>query len=158
MTAKGRYSLYALYHGARAVKWRGVEAPDVIPESHRDILEKEAFAHLSTLMPDGSPQVTPVWVDHDGGGAVLLNTARGRRKERNIRRDPRVGVSVLDPDDPYRYVSVRGEAELSEEGAVEHINALARKYMGVDEYPHLDEETGARVVVRVPAEHVVTSG
>ena len=158
MTPKGPYSLYALYHAVRRVKWPRTEPADVIPESHRDILDKESFAHLATRMPDGSPHVTPVWVDHDGGEAVLLNTARGRRKERNIRDDPRVGVSVLDPDDPYRYVSVRGEAELTEEGAVEHINELARKYMGVDEYPNHDEESGARVIVRVPAEHVLTSG
>ncbi|QLG26205.1 PPOX class F420-dependent oxidoreductase [Halorarum halophilum] len=129
----------------------------MIPESHRDILEKESFGHVSTLMPDGSPQVTPVWVDHDDGEAVLINTARGRRKERNMQRDPRVGISVVDPDDPYRFVSVRGEAELTEEGAVDHINALARKYMGVDEYPNLDEESGARVIVRIPADHVATN-
>ena len=134
------------------------ERGGVIPDSHRDVLEKESFAHLATHMPDGTPHVTPVWVDHDGGEAVLVNTARGRRKERNVRRNPSVGVSVLDPDDPYRYVSVRGEAELTGEGAVDHIDALARKYMGVDEYPHLDEESGARVIVRVPADRVVTSG
>ncbi|QLG63258.1 PPOX class F420-dependent oxidoreductase [Halorarum salinum] len=130
----------------------------MIPESHRDVLEKESFGHVATLLPDGSPHNTPVWVDHDEGEAVLFNTARGRRKERNMRRNPIVCVSVTDPDDPYRYVSVRGEAELTEEGAVEHINELARKYMDVDEYPYLDEEGGARVLVRIPAEHVVTSG
>lgn len=130
----------------------------MIPESHRDIFEKESYAHISTIMPDGTPQSTPVWVDHDDGEAILINTARNRRKEKNIRRNPKVGVSVLDPDDPYRYVSVRSEAELIDEGAVEHINKLAQQYMGVDEYPHLGEESGARVIVRIPAENVVTSG
>ncbi|WP_313691196.1 PPOX class F420-dependent oxidoreductase [Halorarum halobium] len=130
----------------------------MIPESHRDVFEKESFAHLSTVMPDGTPQSTPVWVDHDGGEAVLLNTARGRQKTRNIERNPKVGVSVLDPDDPYRYVSVRGEAELIDEGADDHIDELARAYFDVDEYPHHGEESGARVIVRVPAENVVTSG
>jgi PPOX class probable F420-dependent enzyme len=130
----------------------------VIPESHVDILAGESYAHLSTVMPDGTPQVTPVWVDHDGREAILLNTARGRQKERNIRANPKVGVSVLDPDDPYRYVSVRGEAELIEEGADDHIDELARQYMGVDEYPHHGEESGPRVIVRVPAESVATSG
>ncbi|WP_224332522.1 PPOX class F420-dependent oxidoreductase [Haloprofundus halobius] len=130
----------------------------MIPASHVDILEKESFAHIATVLPDGTPQVTPVWVDHDGREAVLINTARGRRKERNLRQEPNVSVSVLDPEDPYRYVSIRGEATLTEEGAVDHINKLAKQYMGVDEYPHLGDESGPRVIVRIPADHVVTSG
>ena len=130
----------------------------MIPESHVDILEAESFAHVSTIMPDGTPQSTPVWVDHDDREAVLINTARGRRKEKNIRRNPKVSVSVCDPADPYRYVAVRGEAELVEEGAKAHIDELARRYMDVDEYPHHGEESGSRVIVRIPAENVVTSG
>lgn len=130
----------------------------MIPESHVGIFESEAFAHLSTVMPDGTPQVTPVWVDHEDGEYVLVNTARGRRKERNIRRNPKVGLSVTDPDDPYRYVSVMGEAKLTEEGAVEHIDKLARRYFDVEEYPHHGEESGPRVLVRIPTEKIVTSG
>ncbi|MEZ3143273.1 PPOX class F420-dependent oxidoreductase [Halobaculum sp. MBLA0143] len=130
----------------------------MIPESHVDILQAESYAHLATVMPDGTPQVTPVWVDHDGREAVLCNTARGRQKTRNVEANPKVGVSVLDPDDPYRYVSVRGEAELIDEGADDHIDELARQYMGVEEYPHHGEESGARVIVRIPADRVATSG
>lgn len=130
----------------------------VIPESHVDIFESEAFGHLATRMPDGTPQVTPVWVDHEEREYVLVNTARTRQKERNLRRDPRAGLSVTDPEDPYRYVSVRGEAELTEAGADAHIDALARRYMDVEEYPHHGEEAGPRVVVRIPTDHVVTSG
>jgi PPOX class probable F420-dependent enzyme len=130
----------------------------VIPETHLDILEKRSFAHVATLMPDGTPHVTPVWVDHVDGEYVRFNTARGRRKERNIANDPRVGVSVIDPEDPYRFVSVRGEATMTEEGAVDHINELAAAYMGVDEYPNLDDEEGPRVIVHVSADHVATSG
>jgi PPOX class probable F420-dependent enzyme len=130
----------------------------VIPTSHVDILEKTSFAHLATVMPDGTPQVTPVWVSHENREYVLVNTARGRQKEKNIRANPKVGVSVLDPDDPYRYISVRGEATLTEDGAVEHINALTQKYMGKSEYPHLGDESGPRVIVRIPTDHVVTSG
>ncbi len=130
----------------------------MIPESHRDIFERESFAHFATVMPDGTPQVTPVWVDHEDGEFVRVNTARGRQKEKNIKRTPKVGVSVLDPDDPYRYVSVRGRAELTEEGAVEHINKLARQYMDVDEYPHLGEESGPRVICRISTDRVVTNG
>ncbi|MFC4360081.1 PPOX class F420-dependent oxidoreductase [Halobium salinum] len=130
----------------------------MIPESHADILESESFGHLSTLMPDGSPQVTPVWVDHDDREAVLVNTARGRQKEQNIERDPRVGISVCDPANPYRYVAVRGEATLTEEGAVDHIDRLTRRYMDREQYPHHGEESGPRVIVRIEAEHVTTSG
>ncbi len=130
----------------------------MIPESHVDILEAESYAQIATVMPDGTPHVTPVWVDHEDREYVLVNTARGRRKEKNIRANPKVGVSVLDPEDPYRYVSVRGTATLTEEGAVEHIDRLAQQYMGVEEYPHHGEESGARVIVRIPAENVITSG
>ncbi|KPN29600.1 PPOX class probable F420-dependent enzyme [Halolamina pelagica] len=80
----------------------------MIPESHVDIFESESFAHLATIMPNGMPHVTPVWVDHEDREYVLVNTARGRRKEKNVRREPMVGLSVYDPDDPYRYVSVQG--------------------------------------------------
>jgi len=129
-----------------------------IPESYRPILEKKSFAHLATLGPDGRPHNTPLWVDHEGGEYVLLNTLRGRRKERNLRRDPDVAVSVLDPDNPYRYLSVRGRATLTEEGAAEHIDELARQYLDVEEYPHHDQEDAPRVVVRIPADHVVVRG
>ncbi len=78
-----------------------------IPESHLDLFKKKAFAHLATLMPKGQPQVTPVWVDYDGRH-VLVNTAEGRQKDKNLQRDGRVALSILDPDNPYRYLEVRG--------------------------------------------------
>lgn len=130
----------------------------MIPASHVDIFESRSFGQLATVMPDGTPHVTPVWVGHDEGEYVLVNTARGRRKEKNIRQNPKVGISVLDPDDPYRYVSVRGTATLTEEGAVDHINELTKRYMGKDEYPHLGDESGPRVIVRISTDHVATSG
>ncbi len=129
-----------------------------IPASHQDLFERESFAHFATLMPDGTPQVTPVWIDSDDGD-VLVNTARGRRKERNVEADPKVGLSILDPDDPYRYVSIRGEvADVTEEGAVEHIDELARRYMDVEEYPHHGDEDGERVIVRIEVAGVATGG
>jgi PPOX class probable F420-dependent enzyme len=107
-----------------------------IPQSHRDLLDKKALAHLGTLMPDGSPQVTPVWCDFDGTW-VRVNSAKGRRKDRNMRRDPRVALSLCDPDNPYRYLEIRGQiVEITEDGADEHIDRLARKYLGVDTYPN----------------------
>src|SRR6056297_2594481 len=126
--------------------WFGMES---IPEEFHDLFERETFANFATLMPKGTPQVTPVWIDRDDSDHLLVNTARGRQKEKNVERDPSVGLCVMDPDDPYRYVSVRGEVvEVTEEGAVEHIDELARRYMGVEEYPNHGEESGPRVIVR----------
>ena len=107
-----------------------------VPQSHCDILDKKALAHLATLMPDGAPQVTPVWCDFDGTH-VCINSAKGRRKDRNMRRDPRVSLSLCDPDNTSRYLAIR-EAVVanSEDGADAHIDQLAHKYLGVDEYPH----------------------
>ncbi len=131
---------------------------ETIPEAFHDLFERETFAQFVTLMPDGAPQVTPVWVDYDGEH-VLVNTARGRQKERNASRDPKVALSVLDPDDPYRYVSIRGRAvEVTEDGAADHIDSLARRYMDAEEYPHHGDERGPRVVIRVRPDSVVTSG
>ena len=129
-----------------------------IPASYLDILQRESIGHLTTLDPDGWPQTTPVWTDHDGQEAVLVNTLRGRRKERNIARDPRVTISVPDPDNPYRYLAVRGRATMTESGAREHIDELARAYLDVDVYPHHDEEAASRVIVRIPASDVITRG
>ncbi|MDG5775768.1 TIGR03618 family F420-dependent PPOX class oxidoreductase [Haloarculaceae archaeon H-GB1-1] len=132
---------------------------DAIPPAFHDLFDKATFAHFATLLPSGVPHVTPVWVDYDAErDHVLVNTVRGRRKERNVSRDPRVGVSMIDPDDSYRFCSVWGEVvEMTEDGAVAHIDDLARRYMGVDEYPNKDQEDGARVVLHVKPEGVATS-
>lgn len=129
-----------------------------IPESYHDLFERRTFAHFATMMPDGTPQVTPVWVDYDDEtDRLLVNTARGRRKERNVAANPNVGVSMLDPEDPYRYCSVRGEVtRVTEDGAVEHIDALARRYMDVEEYPNHDADEGARVIIEIRPDSVVT--
>jgi len=129
---------------------------DLIPDSHKDLFAKKAFGNLATLMPDGSPQVTPVWVDY-GNGYVLVNSARGRQKDRNMRTRPRVALSMQDPDDPYRYLAVRGAVvETSERGADQHIDKLAKKYLGVDKYP--DREEGeVRVIYRIKPEKVVAA-
>lgn len=113
-----------------------------IPEAFVDLLKKKAYAHVATLMADGRPQVSPVWVDYDGE-YIIMNTARGRVKDKNITRDKRVALSIQDPDDPYRCLIVQGEvAEISEEGANEVIDSLAKKYLGVDRYPwYRPEET-----------------
>ncbi len=107
----------------------------VIPEQYLDLFEKQAFGNLGTLMKDGSPQVTPVWVDYDGK-YVRFNSAKGRVKDNNIRRDPRVSISLQDPANPYRYLEIRGcVVEVTESGADEHINKLSKKYLGKAVYP-----------------------
>jgi PPOX class probable F420-dependent enzyme len=99
------------------------------------LTQKKAFAHLATLMPDGAPQVTPVWVDYRDG-RVLVNTAKGRVKARNMHEGSPVALSIADPDNPYRYVQVRGVvAKAHEAGADAHIDFLARKYLDQDKYP-----------------------
>ena len=107
-----------------------------IPEQYRDLFDKKAFASLATIMPNGQPQVTPVWCDFDGSH-VIVNSAKGRRKDRNMRTDPRVSLAISDPDNPYRYLEVRGTVvEITEDGADDHIDSMAKKYMGVDKYPY----------------------
>ena len=107
-----------------------------IDPQYLDLFEKKAFASLATLMPDGSPQVTPVWIDFDGT-YLWVNTARGRQKDLNMTADPRVAIEIRDPEDPYRYLQVRGKVvEITEEGADAHIDKLAKKYMGKDSYPN----------------------
>ena len=107
-----------------------------LTENQAALLREKHFAELVTLMPDGSPQISPVWVDTDGTN-VLINTATGRLKTRNIERDPRVAVAVLDPASPYeRVLNIRGRViSVSPEGADDHIDSLAKKYLGVDSYP-----------------------
>ncbi len=129
----------------------------VIPEKYRDLFNKRAFAALTTLMPDGSPQTTPVWVDSDGE-YVIFNSAKGRQKDRNVRRDPRVALAIVDPDNPYRYLEVRGKvAEITEEGADAHIDKMAKKYLGQDKYPYR-QGGEVRVIYKVRPEHTTTMG
>ena len=107
-----------------------------IPAQYRDLLtEKKTFAHLATVMRDGSPQVTPVWFDYTNGH-IRVNTAKGRVKARNMHEGSRVALSVIDPDNPYRYVQIRGRVvRMTEQGADAHIDSLAKKYLGKDKYP-----------------------
>ena len=130
--------------------------PDELTADDVKLLQEPQLAHVATLMADGSVQVTPVWVDTDGE-AVLFNTAKGRLKHRNIERDPRITVSVADRANDYRWVVVRGRAEVTEEGADAHIDKLAKKYLGADTYP-FRQEGEVRVIVRVVPEHRTAMG
>jgi PPOX class probable F420-dependent enzyme len=124
-----------------------------IPEKFSDLFQKRAFAMFATLMPDGHPQVTPVWCDLTDGH-VVVNTAQGRQKDKNIRRDPRVTLTVIDPDNPYRYLEIRGRVEqITTDGADAHIDKMAMKYLGKEKYP-FRQAGEVREIVKVRPEHV----
>ena len=119
-----------------------------IPDEAEHLLEGKHFAALATLMPDGTPQVTPVWIDHENG-TLVVNTETGRLKPRNMERDPRVTVMVYNRENPYEYLQVRGRVdELTSDGAEQHIDDLAKRYMGVDEYP-LRNDDEDRLIARI---------
>ncbi len=129
----------------------------VIPEAYKDLFQKKAFAHLATIGADGSPQVTPVWVDLDGTH-IRFNTARGRVKDKNLRRNPKVALAIQDPDNPYRYIQVRGRvAEITEQGADAHIDLLTKKYLNQDKYP-FRQAGEVRVLFKILPEKVQTLG
>jgi len=128
-----------------------------IPEKYLDLFKKPAFGNLATLMPDGSPQVTPVWVDYDGK-YMRFNSALGRVKDKNIRRDPRVALSIFDPENPYRHLEIRGRVvEITQDGADEHINSLSKKYLGKDVYPYR-QPGEVRVMYKIEPQKVSTMG
>lgn len=128
-----------------------------IPENYIDLFQQPAFASLATVMPDGTPQVTPVWCDFDGG-RILINTAKGRVKDRNMRKNPNVALSIMDPKNPYRYLEVRGRVtEVTETGADEHINRMAKKYLNVDAYPYR-QPGEVRVLYKITPVRVSTMG
>ncbi len=128
-----------------------------IPESHRDLLKPEAhaYAYLATLMPDGSPQLTPLWFDADDK-YILLNSAKGRVKDQNMRARSQVAILITDPADPFgRYIQIRGKVvEITEEGALEHINKLSLRY---DDQPWTKVEGQTRVLYKILPEKVYVS-
>ena len=129
----------------------------VIPENFKDVMQKKSFAQLATLMADGSPQVSPVWFDYDGQH-ILVNSAKGRVKDRNVRRDPRVGLDIVDPDNPYRHLSIRGRVvDITEKGADDHIDKLAKKYLGQDRYPYRSSSE-VRVIYKIVPERAHIMG
>jgi PPOX class probable F420-dependent enzyme len=120
---------------------------------HKLLTEGRNFAAVATLMPDGSPQVSIVWIDSDGKH-VIFNTAEGRAKAKNLRRDPRVAVTVINSENPYEQVMIRGRVvEMTHEGADAHIDRLAKKYLGVDKYPYRGPEE-QRVIVKIAPDHI----
>jgi PPOX class probable F420-dependent enzyme len=133
-------------------------ASTTIPEKFLPVLQqKKAFAQLATLMEDGSPQVTPVWFDYKNG-KFIVNTARGRVKDRNMSRDARVALDIVDPDNPYSHLAVRGKVvRRTEEGGDESIDKLAKKYLDKDKYPYR-QPAEVRVIYEIEAISVSTMG
>ncbi len=129
-----------------------------IPDKFMDLLTRtKAFANLATIMKDGTPQVTPVWFEYDGKH-IIVNTAKGRVKDRNMRANPMVALSIVDPANPYRYLQVRGKVtEITEDGADAHIDRLAKKYLGVETYPNRTAGE-VRVMYRITPESCSTMG
>lgn len=118
------------------------------------LLREKAYCQIATTMPDGSPQLTETWVDTDGQH-ILINTAQGRQKERNVRRDPRVAVQVFEPNNDYRIFSIRGRVvEITEDGADAMIDRLAKKYLGVDTYP-MRQPNEVRVILKILPDKVI---
>jgi PPOX class probable F420-dependent enzyme len=129
----------------------------MIPDSHRDILEKKGFAHVATIGTDGEPHSSPVWYDWDGQH-FLFSQTKTRQKFRNVQRDPRVSVSITDPDNPYRYLEIRGTVEgIDDDEGNAFINAMAKKYIDQDVYPW-PQPGDERVVVRVRPDHTTSMG
>jgi PPOX class probable F420-dependent enzyme len=128
-----------------------------IPEKYQDLLHKKAFAQLATIMPDGTPQVSPVWFEYDGKN-IVINSAKGRVKDKNMRRDPRVGLDIQDPDNPYRHVSIRGRVvQITEDGADAHIDKLTKKYINQDRYPYRGQGE-VRVIYKIQPEAAHSMG
>ena len=127
-----------------------------LTEQQQRFLDNPYFGIVTTLRPDGSPHSTVVWVDRENG-TVSFNTARGRAKDRHLEHDPRVSLLVMDPQDAFKWIAVSGTAELTEEGADEHIDRLAKKYLGQDTYPFRTPEE-RRVSVRIRADKIDSTG
>jgi PPOX class probable F420-dependent enzyme len=120
-----------------------------VPESAKDLFRRPNLAWATTVRADGTPHNTVVWVDVDDKGEIVFNTAVGRVKERHLRANPSIALSVLDPENPYHYVTVNGTAEITTEGALDTINRLAKKYINRDTYPNLQPgEVRVNVYVR----------
>ena len=126
-----------------------------ITEPVIQLLKGKNFAYVSTLMKDGSPQVTPTWVDIDkDNNSILINTAEGRIKHKNVSRDPRVAISIIEHNNPYHMVTIRGRVvEQTNAGADEHIDKLAKKYLGLEKYPMRSSEE-KRIILKIKPEKV----
>lgn len=122
-------------------------------ESTVNLFKEKNIAFVASLMNDGSPQITPVWIDYDGQ-FLLINTAEGRTKQKNFARDQRIAISVMDQNNPYNVVTIRGKVvEQTTNGADEHVDRLAKKYLGVDKYP-FRAPNEKRIILKIKPEKI----
>lgn len=129
---------------------------DSIPSAFGDLFERKSYGVLATRQSDGTPHLTVVWVDSDGT-TIRINSARGRQKVKNVERDPRVALCVIDPDDPFRYLSLYGDVtELTEVGAMDHIDTLGRRYRNVDNWSDRYDDDVVRVILEIEPRGVFT--
>lgn len=125
-----------------------------LPDKAKEFILGKNIGNLATLMPDGSPHVAPVWVDLEDNH-ILVNTAEGRQKVKNIRRDPRVAIDVLDSENPYEMITLRGRVvDITRGGAEQHIDKLAKKYLGVDRY-QFRQPGEQRIILRIEPERIL---
>lgn len=128
-----------------------------IPEGYEDLLQSTALVHVATTGPDGEPQSTPVWFDWDGGH-IRFSQTKTRQKYRNLQRDPHIALSLVDPENPYRYLEVRGEVvRIEEDPNIDFISSLAKKYLGVDRYPY-HQPGDERVILYIEPQHTTQMG
>ncbi|HVB11742.1 MAG TPA: PPOX class F420-dependent oxidoreductase [Nitrososphaerales archaeon] len=124
-----------------------------LTENAKKLIDGSNFASIATLMPDGSPQVAPIWVDREGD-VVLINTTESRQRTRNLRKDPRVAISIFDMKNPYSKILIRGRVvEITKKGAEDHIDKMAMKYRGLAKYPAHNPDD-PRVILRIEAAHI----
>jgi PPOX class probable F420-dependent enzyme len=125
-----------------------------LPDSIKKLIEARTFANVATIMPDGSPHVTQTWVDHDGD-IILINTFEGSQKHKNAARNPKVALDVCDPTNAYNMAMIRGRvSEITLDGAEEHVDKLAKKYLGQDKYP-MRRPGMKRILIKIEATHVI---
>lgn len=127
-----------------------------VPATHADILEKQGFAHVATIGPDGKPQSSPVWYDWDGKDLTFSQTT-GRQKYKNLQREGALALSITDPENPYRYIELRGATSVEDDVDNAFINKMAKKYLNEDVYPW-NQPDDVRVVVRLRPTHATTQG
>ncbi len=129
----------------------------MIPDTHRDLLGKKGFAHVATIGPSGEPHSSPVWYDWDGEH-LLFSQTKTRQKYHNLLRDPRVAISITDPDNPYRYLEIRGTLDgVEEDEGNAFINAMAKKYIDEDVYPW-HQPGDERIVLKIRPHHTTSMG
>ena len=129
----------------------------IIPEAYLGLLDTTALAHIATLGPNGEPQNNPVWFDFDGE-RIKFSQTKTRQKYRNIQREPRIALSIVDPENPYKYLEIRGTVDqVDEDPNLEFINAMAKKYLGIEEYPY-HQPGDERIVLYVRPEHTTQMG